>query len=57
MFESSVAEIAKAFRNGGLGEAVATFETLRLRNPRLRIAPTSVERLLPLKHLANDLLY
>ena len=54
---SVVAELAEAYRDHGLAEAIAAFESARLANRRLRVTMECVERVISVRRLAYELLY
>jgi hypothetical protein len=57
MFGATVGQLAEDYRQRGLAEAVARFESMRLEDPRLRLGTDCLEHVVPLRRLADEFLY
>ena len=57
MFGAAVGELAEEYRQRGLAEAVARFESMRVEDPRLRRGTDCLEHVVPLRRLADEFLY
>jgi 1-acyl-sn-glycerol-3-phosphate acyltransferase len=57
VFDGAVGQLAEEYRREGLAAAVARLDSLRLQDARLRVVTGCCEQVVPLRRLADELLY